>query len=230
MRKFTLKEKSILLLIKSLGIPAVRALYKSCKVNTEGSGTVSELMDKKESFICVFWHQRLFLVTGYFRDTGGSPLVSMSREGEYITTALKRLGYNPVRGSTSRRSYESFRELFAVLDKGTQIGITPDGPRGPARCVQDGVLYLAKFSGRPIIPVGASAGKYWIFNSWDRFIVPKPASSVFLRFGEPMYINKDAGKDEIESKRDELKMKLDELCDAVDNNAGHKPLPSARVR
>lgn len=230
MSELGLKEKSILCLIKTAGIPAVRLLYNSYRVTSEGDEVVRELMERKESFICAFWHQRLFLITGYFRDTGGSPLVSMSREGEYITTALKHLGYNPVRGSTSKRSYESFREIFSVLNNGTQIGITPDGPRGPSRRVQDGVLYLAKYSGRPVIPVSASAERFWMFNSWDKFIIPKLSSRIYFKFGGPINIDKDADEAEIEIKRDELKRKLDELCVETDNSAGHKPLPVSRDR
>lgn len=228
MSDFGFKEKSILFLIKTFGIPLVRILFNSYEVHSEGAETVLKFMEERKSFICAFWHQRLFLVTGYFRDTGGSPLVSMSKEGEYITATLKALGFNPVRGSTSRRSYESFRELYSILDKGTQIGITPDGPRGPSRIVQKGVLYLAKYSGRPIVPVGASADKFWIFNSWDRFIVPKFSSKVFFEFGNPIYVGRDASDDEMEIKRKELKQELDTLCVKADKSAGHEPLPQSR--
>jgi len=228
--KISFKDRALLFLLRTIGVPAVRFICRSCRMEVEGMEYVKEMMSRRESYLCALWHQRIFFSMALFRDTGGRPMVSLSRDGEYITTVLKGLGYDPVRGSTSRRSYEAFKELLDETNEGTQLGITPDGPKGPPREVKDGILYLAKYSGRPIVPVSGSASSFWMFNSWDRFIVPKPFSRISIKFSPPIYVNREADEKEIEIKRAELQNFLNSLSDEVDRKTGHTPLPISRIK
>ena len=65
------------------------------------------------------------------------------------------------------------REILRALREGQDIGITVDGPRGPAYEAKPGIGLLAKLSGAPIVYVVPEIGRGWRAKSWDRFCVPR---------------------------------------------------------
>ena len=93
------------------------------------------------------------------------------------------------------------------------IGITPDGPRGPKYVVQEGVIALARLTGVPILPLTFGSSKKKVFASWDAFNLPYPFSRGVFVWGEPIYVRKE---DDMEEKRKELELKLREMTDFVD--------------
>lgn len=139
--------------------------------------------------IFAFWHNRILMMPYlYERFCPGRRmlmLVSRSRDGEFITRIMSRFGIDGVRGSSSKGGTGALREMVRELEKSfsRDIGITPDGPRGPKGKVQDGVLAVAKASGRPIIPVTTHLSRKWELPSWDRFQIPQPGSICRLVVG-----------------------------------------------
>ena len=81
-------------------------------------------------------------------------LVSASKDGGFLSGILELFGVQPVRGSSSRRGPQALLELTTWAERGHDLTITPDGPRGPCYQVQDGVMSLAQLTGLPIVPVG----------------------------------------------------------------------------
>src|SRR5262249_26589465 len=71
------------------------------------------------------------------------------------------------------------------------LAITPDGPRGPRRKVQQGLVYLAARTGLAIVPIGIAYSKSWRMGSWDRFALPKPWSLAVCITGEPIEVSGD---------------------------------------
>jgi lysophospholipid acyltransferase (LPLAT)-like uncharacterized protein len=76
-----------------------------------------------------------------------------------------------------------------------------DGPTGPLGVVKPGLLVIARASGIPILPSIISAEKKWVFNSWDRFMVPKPFSRIIIRFVDEIYIPRKMRGSDFEIKR-----------------------------
>ena len=96
-----------------------------------------------------------------------------------------------VRGSTTRGGARAMIKLTKKALTGHSIAITPDGPRGPRRITQPGIVFLARKTGFPIIPIAAKISRYWELPSWDRFVVPKPFAKVTLAFGEPIHVSRN---------------------------------------
>lgn len=136
--------------------------------------------------ICVLWHNRLFiaskLFSRFFRQTEMYGLISPSRDGAWLAEFYKNIGIKAIRGSSKRGGREAMSQMEKVLKEGDTVTITPDGPRGPAYVAKPGIAILAKRSLVPICVVGINFRKFWRFNSWDRFFLPLPFSTVDVKF------------------------------------------------
>jgi lysophospholipid acyltransferase (LPLAT)-like uncharacterized protein len=114
-------------------------------------------------------------------------LISEHADGELIAQVCKHLGLGVARGSTTRHGAEGLLEMIRSA-AGRHLAITPDGPRGPRRCVQQGVVYLAALTGLPVAPVGFAYGRCWRAGSWDRFAVPRPFTTGYTVTAEPIKV------------------------------------------
>jgi lysophospholipid acyltransferase (LPLAT)-like uncharacterized protein len=141
--------------------------------------------------VFVLWHGRLLPPTWLHRDEGIVTLASQSADGEYITRALHHWGYDIVRGSSSRGGESALRDLIRSIRRGRSVAVTVDGPRGPRHKVKFGVLQMAQLTGAPLIPLGTAASPAWRFNSWDRFLLPKPLARIRVAYGDPVVIPRD---------------------------------------
>ncbi len=167
---------------------------------------------------CV-WHNRLALCMveyyGYAKKHNQTPgmaaMVSASKDGAFLAAILECFGVQPVRGSTSRRGPQALIELTGWAERGYDLALTPDGPRGPCYVVQEGVISLAQVTGLPIIP--ASYYLAWKVRpkSWDRFQIPLPFSRCEMLLGKPVRVPRDASDAEREALRQELQRMLKEI-------------------
>lgn len=147
------------------------------------------------------WHGRSLIPAQFLRGKGLWALFSLSRDGQMQSRLFELLGYRSIRGSTGRGGERAAIEAIRLLRKGESLAVTPDGPRGPNREVQGGVLLMAKKSGALLVPMGADANRKWTFRSWDGYLLPKPFARVTLRFGDPIAIEPDATEAQIEEAR-----------------------------
>ncbi len=140
---------------------------------------------KDEPVAMVLWHNRLFLAAEIVRRfRGGRPayaLVSASQDGAWLTAFFSLAGLRTVRGSSSRLGREAATALVDTLRAGHDIGITPDGPRGPCYDVKPGAVIVARRTRAPLLLIGGEFESAWRLRSWDRFYIPKPFSRVRMR-------------------------------------------------
>lgn len=150
-----------------------------------------------------FWHNRLLLMPlAYKRYQPKKPLVAMisiSQDGQIISDIISRFDLQAARGSTSRKGSRAFRELVRLVqENGWDVGVTPDGPRGPRYRLQTGVLHLSQMTGCPIIPVSYDLDRKLELNSWDRFQVPFPWSRCVFKVGTPVRVPPEATAAELD--------------------------------
>jgi lysophospholipid acyltransferase (LPLAT)-like uncharacterized protein len=135
-----------------------------------------------------------------------------------IAEVCRHMGFRTVRGSTTRHSLQAVRQMLHAGGKG-HLGITPDGPRGPRRELQPGLIYLASRTGLPIVLVGIAFDRPWRARSWDRFALPRPWSLATCVTAEPIVVPKDAGREELEDYRIRVGQELTELTAVAEHLA-----------
>jgi len=147
------------------------------------------------------WHQRMPYHFYYFGSRHVTVMISRSRDGEYAARVAAWLGFKNVRGSSTRGGSPALKELVQRIKEGEIGGMLADGPQGPARVAKIGSVIMAKDGCVPLIPVLWGADRCWIFNSWDRYMVPKPFARVAILYAEPIWIHASASRDEVEGYR-----------------------------
>lgn len=136
--------------------------------------------------ICT-WHQQFFSLIRYYqtyKTCGPSLMISQSADGELIANVANFSGWYTVRGSSTRGGGPALEEIVTRLKKTGLAAHILDGPKGPAGIVKPGAVHIAIRAGAMMVPVYAEAESKWIFNSWDRFFIPKPFSNVTIRYGD----------------------------------------------
>jgi lysophospholipid acyltransferase (LPLAT)-like uncharacterized protein len=158
-----------------------------------------------ERYIGALWHNRLlllpFILRRYLPQRRGAALISASRDGAILADLVERFGYDTVRGSSSRKGASAIRQLGEVIAGGRDVVITPDGPRGPAYVLGQGIIYLAQQSGTEVVPINMEYSSSWRVKSWDRFILPKPFSKVRVIFDRPHRVAATITETEFETER-----------------------------
>jgi lysophospholipid acyltransferase (LPLAT)-like uncharacterized protein len=150
------------------------------------------------------WHQQFFAAIRHFQTYRGHRpvmMISKSKDGEIVAGVATRSGWEPVRGSSSRGGLKAMREVIEKLRQTRLAGHIVDGPQGPAGVVKNGLIRIAHATDAVIVPFYVFADRAWYFNSWDRFMLPKPFSRVRLRFDEMIRITATEDEAEFEAQR-----------------------------
>lgn len=194
-------------------------LMRTVRFEVDNTASYERFRTDGRPVIFVLWHSRLLPLGYVHRGEGVYGLASRSADGEYIARVLQRWGMPMVRGSSSRGGDTAFREMVRVVRAGHSMSITPDGPRGPRERLKPGVLQLAQLTGAPLIPVSAAASSAWYFDSWDRFMVPRPFARVPVDYGEPLEVPRTATAADIDELVTELQHRLDAVTAVVERRA-----------
>jgi len=181
---------------------------------------LEECHQRGKRVIYATWHGRMLISIFHHRGQGIRVMVSQHRDGEFIARVIRHLGYEPIRGSSSQGGARALKEMLDRAADGTDMAITPDGPRGPRCRVQPGVIYLAKLTGRPIIPLTSGAGRGRLLSSWDRLLLPYPFSRCVVLYGEPIWVPADSFPEELEERRRELEDRLNRDVQRADSFFG----------
>jgi lysophospholipid acyltransferase (LPLAT)-like uncharacterized protein len=189
-------------------------LYRFCRayswtfrLKVENEKEWMDYLENGESVLLCTWHQQFFSAIRHFQNYkvfNPSIMISQSSDGEIVAGVAERTGWNTVRGSSSRDGRGALKKMIANLKKSKLAAHIVDGPRGPSGKVKVGVIRLAHATDAVIVPFSVSAEKAWYFNSWDKFLLPKPFTKVLLHFGKMIKFDRVKDREIFEEQRKQL--------------------------
>jgi lysophospholipid acyltransferase (LPLAT)-like uncharacterized protein len=209
-RPFTLKQKIELFLVGILGPLLIYLLAGTWKVEVAGRYDVYPRRKKAPKRIYCFWHNRLLGLAFTERKKNIGILISSHFDGEVIARIVQRMGYRPLRGSSTKGGAAGLLSMLRNEDV-WYLAVTVDGPRGPKGIVKPGVIFLAAKSGLEIVPVSCDARRKWVLPSWDNFEIPKPFARVIVSIGDPIRIDDVTGHSQIKEHTETLARTLDRM-------------------
>ena len=190
---------------------------KSAWTTVLGEEQYKELRNQKKPVIILIWHGRIFFAPYFFRRRGIMPLVSPSEDGEIIAQIIARWGYKALRGSSSHSIIKAWNEMKRELEKGGELIIVPDGPRGPRRELKPGAMKLAKETGAYLVPFTFSSSKRKNLKSWDKLLIPRPFTRFVAIYGNPISVESNLNNQELGKKLREVEEYMIELDQKADN-------------
>lgn len=193
-------------------VPAILRLIGCTlrETTTYEEGAIQSL-DEVYPGIFPFWHRCVLPATWIYRHQHPAVMTSQSRDGEFIARVIKRFGFIPVRGSSSRGGQRALLEMNQLLAKGHAVAFTIDGPRGPRGVAKKGPVFLARMSGVPITAFYVAVERAWVLNTWDKLVIPKPFSRIYVRFAKKIFVPPHADDATLERFHAEMQAALDRI-------------------
>lgn len=177
-------------------------VWITCKKKYQNMKVMRQFV--RSPVIFAFWHGRSMMLSPIIIKFGfrGYAVSSRHRDGRLMAKLQRMFGLRAIYGSTGRSGAVSvLREGVRVLNSGELLCLSPDGPKGPRMRLHDGVLYFARMTGTPIIPVCFSCSRPWFQGRWDRYLIATPFSKIKISSGNPFYVDPDK---DMEVSRTEL--------------------------
>jgi lysophospholipid acyltransferase (LPLAT)-like uncharacterized protein len=165
--------------------------------------------------IYVFWHEYILFPLALRGHCNLAMLLSRHRDAEVLSYVAYHMGFEFIRGSTTRGGVAALRQL---LDESRymHLTITPDGPRGPRRQMAPGPIYLASKLGIPLVAIGVGHDRPWRAASWDRFAIPRPFSRARCIVSPELHVPPDLDRAGVEHFRLKVQQVLNRLCDEAE--------------
>ena len=168
-----------------------------------------------------FWHRCVLPATWLFRNEGIGVLTSLSRDGEYIARVIRRFGFVPVRGSSSRGGQRGLLEMETMVKAGGAVAFTIDGPRGPRYVAKKGPVMLARLTGIPITAFYVAVEKRWVLKTWDTMVIPKPFSRAYVRVAKYIHVPPDADDAALDRHHAEMQAALERVTTFAESQFSH---------
>ena len=164
---------------------------------------------KRMPFACACFHGTMLFPVYYCRRYPGVVMVSRSHDGEIIDRSIRRMGYDTVRGSSSKGGKEALAEMIEqIRERNYCSGLAVDAPRGPSRKVKMGIVIVGRETGQPVVPLVSWATRQIQFRSWDSMILPLPFSVIVMSFGKPTMVPKGLSPEEYEQIRLDIETEM----------------------
>ena len=185
-----------------------------------------------DPFILSVWHGQFLLIpTIRPEDIKGTIVVGRHGDAELAAKVVRRFGVTPIRGSGAggrrvggnRGGAKVLREALKALKQGSCIVSTADVPPGPAQKVGEGIITMARLSGRPIIPAAIATKNAVTFKTWSRLTINLPFSKAALVAGEPIHIAKNLSDEDAEQVRRTLEQEMDKVTKRAYELVGRSP-------
>jgi lysophospholipid acyltransferase (LPLAT)-like uncharacterized protein len=209
--RFTLWQRAQLTLVSWLVPPLLKLLGCTLRPTITYEEGAIEGLDALYPGIFAFWHRCVLPAAWLFRERRIAVLTSQSLDGEFIARVIRRFGYVPVRGSSTRGGQRALLEMDRMLGERQAVAFTIDGPRGPRFVAKKGPVLLARTSGAPITAFYVAVQRAWTLNTWDRLVIPKPFSAIHVRGARKIWVPPDADGNALQGYYAEMQAALERV-------------------
>ena len=216
-RQFTLWQRVQFALVAALASMFIALVGRTLRVTLSWEeGSIGSL-DNVHPGIYPFWHRCVLGATWIFRDRNLAVLTSRSRDGEFIARVIRRFGYVPIRGSSSRGGQRGMLELHSFVMNGGGAAFTIDGPRGPRFIAKKGPVLLARTTGVPITAFYVAMEKAWVLKTWDAMAIPRPFSRAYIRVARKIFVAPGADDEQLAAAHAEMQAALERVAAYADS-------------
>ncbi len=189
----------------------VKCYSRTFRLRVENEAGWKTLRHEGIPVLLCTWHQQFFAAIAHFETYAGyhpGLMISRSRDGDLISGVANRVGWHTPRGSSSRGGKDAMTAMIAHLKEHGFGAHILDGPTGPMGKIKPGIIRMAHAAQARVVPFYVTADKAWFFNSWDRFMLPKPFSRVCITFGEALHLAPATTPEAFEQQRQDLETRL----------------------
>lgn len=162
-------------------------IFLTCRKSWDGKAI------SNRACVVLFWHGKLammpFVFKKWWNNKAAKVIISDHKDGEIITRVISHFGIGAIRGSSSKGAARALIEAFREIKNGTDVIITPDGPRGPKFSISDGSVIIAQKMDCEVVILDYKASAFWQFKSWDAMILPKPFSHIAYSISKPFSLH-----------------------------------------
>lgn len=218
-------EKILLVIIPPIIAGLMKLLCLTYRI-VHIDGDRREILEKHggRAVFCT-WHQRMFYHFHFFGSLHVTMMISASKDGEWASKIAHWLGFKCVRGSSRKKNVDkggktAMEQLIEMVKQGESAGMLVDGPTGPERKVKIGAILIAQQTGAPLLSEMWGCKSAWRARSWDRYLIPKPFTKIYVIHSEPIYVPKDANREELEEIRLRLEKVMNEDVKKCDDYFG----------
>ncbi len=196
----------------------LQILGRTARIREIGKNHYLNLEARGENYIFTLWHGRMFIPIFVQRGRRIVAMVSAHTDGEIIARAVEMMGYQTVRGSSSKGGGKALRDMVKIMrGQGVPGAMMPDGPRGPKGDYKTGTITLAQLTEAYLVPMTHAADPAWTSKSWDRFLIAKPFARVVIAYGEPVKPPRKLDGTEMEALKKKMELRMDALVDEAEN-------------
>ncbi len=200
-----------------------RLVWVTGRWTFEGREHVVRVQEEGRPILGAFWHGRI-LVMPFVRPrhTKFHMLISAHEDGRVIAGAVRYFGIEWIAGSSSEGGSAALRAILRRLKAGDGVGITPDGPDGPAMRAKPGIVVAARLAKAAVVPASYATRWRRILGSWDRFHLPLPFSRGIVIYGPPIEIDDAGDPAALEAARLRVEQGLNSITAEADRRMGHE--------
>lgn len=198
----------------------IRFVERTSDIVAEPAGILERLRTDHPCIVAI-WHGQFMMAGSYRPDVPVAAMVARHRDAELIGTTMENLGVELVRGAGSagrkkdRGGASALRAALQCLAQGKSFVMTADVPPGPARRCGEGIITLARMSGRPIVPLAVATSRFKSLDTWSRMTINLPYSRLAFVYGDPIFVPRDASAQMLET----LRQKVEDDLNAVTRRA-----------
>lgn len=207
MLKRFMRSEAFLSAAGRLAASYIKLIRRTSRTIREPAGQAGQLQ-AASPFIAAMWHGQFLMIPAVCpRELDVRCMVARHGDAEIVGRALRSFGFDLIRGAGAgkrrkdRGGAHALRAALKTLEDGKTVAMTADIPPGPARQAGEGIVTLARLSGRPIIPIAVATSRFRTLNSWSRFTVNLPFSKLAVVTGAPIFVDRDASAEDLAAAR-----------------------------